>query len=68
MKIKDVKYFVIKDPVDHYFFYKSTADFIHFFLHNSIGVLVTSVPEKISERNFVYHKNMFVAGSYETFY
>jgi hypothetical protein len=57
----------MKDPVDHYFFYKSTTDFLHYLQYNPFGIMVSSVPTKIKERIYVYRNNMFVAGSYETF-
>ncbi|CAD8210006.1 unnamed protein product [Paramecium octaurelia] len=55
------------NQVDHYYFFTTIPEFLHFYTYNDFMVTVVSTPEKIRERAFFYYSGSFYVGSFETF-
>lgn len=55
------------DQVDHYYFFTTISEFMHFYTYNSLVATVVSTPEKKKERGFFFYGDRFYVGSFDTF-
>ncbi|CAD8121951.1 unnamed protein product [Paramecium sonneborni] len=53
--------------VDHYYFFTTVPEFLHFYMYNHLMVTVISIPEKTKERGYFYYGGRFYIGSFDSF-